>query len=153
LPSLAERYARVDAVDVHDHTTDVQRMMRDLALPHVTVRPGSILELPYPDQAFTHVVCLSVLEHLTDLGTAMRELVRVTRRGGTIVLGFPTKNLVTKGLFRLVGYNDDVIHPSSHRDILRAADGVMRREALAVMPRGVPLDLSFYAVARYRTAS
>jgi ubiquinone/menaquinone biosynthesis C-methylase UbiE len=153
LPSLAGRFAKVEAVDIHDHTADVQRMVRELGMVQAVVRPGSILQLPYADGAFTHAVSLSVLEHLTDLDTAMRELSRVVRPGGTVVLGFPTKNLVTKALFRLVGYNDDEIHPSSHRAILAAGDTRMRREALTVMPGVAPLDLSFYCVARYRTAS
>ncbi len=153
LPSLAGRFARVEAVDIHDHTADVQRMVRDLGMPQVVVRPGSILELPYPDGTFTHAVSLSVLEHLTDLDTAMRELSRVVRPGGSLVLGFPTKNIITKALFRLVGYNDDEIHPSSHRAILAAGDKRMRRESVDVMPGIVPMDLSFYCVARYRTAA
>ena len=44
---------------------------------------GSILELPYEDDAFDTVVCTDVLEHLAeaDVAVALAELLRVTRRG------------------------------------------------------------------------
>ena len=43
---------------------------------------GSVLAIPFADQSFDLVVCVSVLEHLgyRDVGRAIRELIRVTRK-------------------------------------------------------------------------
>ena len=38
--------------------------------------------LPYPDDAFDAVVCVDVLEHVTDLGAVLEEIRRVLRPGG-----------------------------------------------------------------------
>lgn len=144
LTSLSRLAGRVEAVDVHHRIPQVEQMVRALALDNVKVRFGSIFALPYPDGAFDGVVCISVLEHFRDLDAAVSELARVTARGRPIVLGFPTKNLITRALFRIVGYDDNVIHPSSHRDILNAVSRYARIERVKLVPPGLPLDLSLY---------
>jgi ubiquinone/menaquinone biosynthesis C-methylase UbiE len=149
IPSLARRGGRVEAVDVHAQIEGVRHMLRECQVANAHVQHGSILELPYADGRFSEVVCLSVLEHFKELDRAISELARVTARGGSVVLGFPAKNIVTRALFRMVGYRDDIIHPSGHRDILRAAARHMRLDRQWVFP-AVPLDLSLYVVARFR---
>ncbi len=48
-------------------------------------------QLPYPDASFDAAVSISVIEHIPDDGdtAAIRELARVLRPGGTLVLTFP----------------------------------------------------------------
>jgi len=41
---------------------------------------ANVMRLPFADEQFDLVLCNEVLEHLTDPGTALRELHRVTRR-------------------------------------------------------------------------
>jgi SAM-dependent methyltransferase len=62
------------------------------AHPKVTALEGSIPEV-LPTVAagsFDITVCLSVLEHLWDPETAMRELRRVTAPGGVVLINVPT---------------------------------------------------------------
>ena len=44
------------------------------------------LALPFRDETFDLVLCLRVLQHLRDDGATLRELYRVTRRGGAAIL-------------------------------------------------------------------
>jgi SAM-dependent methyltransferase len=54
------------------------------------VRPGSLEEpLPFDDRAFDLAVALDVLEHVGDDAFALRELARVVRPGGRLVLTVP----------------------------------------------------------------
>lgn len=41
--------------------------------------------LPFPDGTFDAAFCVAVLQHMTDVGAAVRELARVTRPGGRVV--------------------------------------------------------------------
>jgi SAM-dependent methyltransferase len=41
--------------------------------------------LPFPDATFDAAFCVAVLQHMTDVGAAVRELARVTRPGGRVV--------------------------------------------------------------------
>jgi len=53
--------------------------------PHAELR-GPIEALPVEDGAFDVVVCVQVLEHVEDPASGVRELHRVTRPGGRVLL-------------------------------------------------------------------
>lgn len=59
------------------------------ASAHVT--RGSATRLPYPDETFSTVLCLDVLEHLayTDQPRALAEIARVLRRDGVVLFSIP----------------------------------------------------------------
>lgn len=51
---------------------------------------GDVFALPFADGRFDRVICSEVMEHVHDYRAAIRELVRVTRPGGTIAITIPT---------------------------------------------------------------
>ncbi len=59
-------------------------------------------KLPFPDQHFDSAGALNVLEHVDEPEAFLRELVRVTRVGGRLVLSSPN-------FFRVLGFRD--YHP------------------------------------------
>ena len=81
LPELAEHTDRLVAVDIHPESAQVEEMLRRLAID-AELRQASLFELPFEDGAFHGLVCVSVLEHLTELDRALDELRRVLRPGG-----------------------------------------------------------------------
>lgn len=150
-PELARRAERLVGVEVHGQEDGVREALRRLGV-EVELRPGSILELPADNGEFDAVVCLSVLEHLRELGSALREVRRVLAHGGVAILGFPVRQPLTDAFFRVFGFDPRELHPSSHTDILRAAgrDGGFDVERVAHFPRLLPLGLSGYAACRLR---
>lgn len=60
---------------------------------------GDVLALPFADACFDIVLCTEVIEHTPQPGTAIDELARVLRPGGTLVLTTP--NRVWHPLIRL----------------------------------------------------
>lgn len=50
------------------------------------------MQLPFADQSFSHVIASEVLEHLEDDRKALREIARVTKQGGLIVVTFPHRH-------------------------------------------------------------
>jgi 2-polyprenyl-3-methyl-5-hydroxy-6-metoxy-1,4-benzoquinol methylase len=52
---------------------------------------GSVMELPFDSETFDYVVCTEVIEHTTSPSTAVSELGRVLRPGGTLVLTTPNR--------------------------------------------------------------
>lgn len=72
-------------------------------IPNLFLREGSGAEIPYADGSFDIVLANTVLEHMPDPGTVMREMCRVTRPGGLVMVTGP--NLIAigpslAGLFR-----------------------------------------------------
>lgn len=153
LSTLAREVVGVDIIDSRAANA-VQGMLRKLAIRNVSLLQGSALELPFRDHSVDALLCLSMLEHLQsreELEKAAREMARVVRPGGAAILGFPVKNRITRILLRVVGIDDDIIHPSSHGDIMGAfRRQSFRLEALRRFPPLLPLDLGLYAVAAWR---
>lgn len=55
----------------------------------IDVRPGTIFEQGYPDEAFDAVSLWDVLEHTTDPPAVVDECARVMRPGGLLILTYP----------------------------------------------------------------
>jgi ubiquinone/menaquinone biosynthesis C-methylase UbiE len=54
--------------------------------PWVEIRAGDATQLPLPDQCFDAAVSTQVLEYVADVDTALRELYRVLRPGGRVLI-------------------------------------------------------------------
>jgi len=48
--------------------------------PSITIKKGTIYDLPYKDNSIDLVICTEVLEHLEDPEAALKELVRVSKK-------------------------------------------------------------------------
>jgi 2-polyprenyl-6-hydroxyphenyl methylase/3-demethylubiquinone-9 3-methyltransferase len=82
----ASRGARVTSLDVGDAL--MAQVARKVDSERVV---ASILELPFADRSFDVVLCTEVIEHTPDPGRAVRELARMVRPGGTLVLTTPNR--------------------------------------------------------------
>ena len=82
--------------------------------PHLEFLTASATALPFADGAFHVVSCFDTLEHIPDPLTAARELRRVLRPGGTLLLRMPYDGLYR----RLLGWND---HDPTHVSVLSFA--------------------------------
>ncbi|MGE3107262.1 MAG: methyltransferase domain-containing protein [Phycisphaerales bacterium] len=53
------------------------------------VKQGSIYEIPFPDNSMDAVLCLEVLEHIEDDARGVRDIARVLRPGGVLIVAVP----------------------------------------------------------------
>lgn len=77
-------YGIVAGLDSSTYAVEAAR-----ARGHADVRLGAVEALPWTDGSFDLVTCLDVLEHTPDDRATLRELRRVTRRGGYAVVTVP----------------------------------------------------------------
>jgi SAM-dependent methyltransferase len=95
-----EMYRRGADVIAFDQDADELAGVRDLFVAmreagevpegaDADVKEGDALALPFADGEFDRVVAAEILEHIPDDLTAIHELVRVTRPGGTVALTVP----------------------------------------------------------------
>ena len=61
-------------------------------LPDLILNHASIYELPYPDNTFDAAILSEVLEHLDDDVSALKEIYRVLKPGGVVVITVPNAN-------------------------------------------------------------
>jgi SAM-dependent methyltransferase len=64
----------------------VQTRFRVRKLPYRALHHGSVLDLPFPDNSFDIVFSHGVLHHVPDIEQAQREIHRVLRPDGTLVV-------------------------------------------------------------------
>jgi dolichol-phosphate mannosyltransferase len=85
---------------------------------------ASVFALPFADAAFETVVCSEVIEHVVGREAPLRELARVHRRGGTLVLGTPDYARFSwralEALYRFLapgGYADEHVTQYTHQSL------------------------------------
>jgi ubiquinone/menaquinone biosynthesis C-methylase UbiE len=96
---LAKRAARA-LEEKHRFAVGIDHNKKNLhwagkEFPHVRFAMVGGEALPFRDGAFASVMCTEVLEHTRDDRATLREIARVTRPGGTLLLSTPHRGLFT----------------------------------------------------------
>lgn len=60
----------------------------------LNVTVGKVEKLPWPKQFFSAVFATDVLEHVLDLNRAVKEMLRVLRKGGVLVVRTPNEEVL-----------------------------------------------------------
>lgn len=83
---LIRRGARWSGLDLTQESVDrVRTRLAIRSLPHVALKQGSALEIPYDDESFDFVFSHGVLHHVPEIRRAQAEIHRVLRPGGLLV--------------------------------------------------------------------
>jgi SAM-dependent methyltransferase len=83
LDSLAG-YGQVSGLDMNPNSVEIAKRRG-----HEDVRQGPVESLPWEDETFDLVTCLDVVEHTADDRVTMRELSRVAKHGGQLLITVP----------------------------------------------------------------
>jgi SAM-dependent methyltransferase len=89
-----------------------------------TVERGDVCAMPFADESFDLVLATDIIEHVEDDRRALREIVRVLRPGGTV--------LVTVPAFRLLWGLQDRVAQHKRRYRLAALGALLERAGLTV---------------------
>jgi SAM-dependent methyltransferase len=127
---LLSRYGQAEGVDISAEALDFCR-----ARGLTNVRQGAAETLPYESESFDLVTGLDVVEHLDDDVAGLREMRRVLRPGGRMLLFVPAFML-------LWGVQDDVSH-HRRRYTLAELRQKLRQADLQVM-RASYANISFF---------
>jgi SAM-dependent methyltransferase len=117
---------------------------------NVTFEIGDSNALPYPDESFDLVVTRYSFHHLTDPVTTLREIRRVCRRGGTIVVADVAPPPGKDGAYDAL----EKIRDPSHTHALPEAEfeAVFAEAGLAITERrryGLPMPLEAQLAASF----
>jgi ubiquinone/menaquinone biosynthesis C-methylase UbiE len=90
---IIRRGAHWSGLDLTQESVDRMRTraaIRGLAMDDIKV--GSALQIPYPDRSFDVVFSHGVLHHIPDIHNAQREIRRVLKRDGSLIMMVYAKN-------------------------------------------------------------
>jgi ubiquinone/menaquinone biosynthesis C-methylase UbiE len=100
---LAQTAGRVVGIDISEVVLDfARRVQAHLQCENVGLQHGDAEQLPFPDREFDLIVCSEVLEHLLDPAGALREMRRVLKDTGTVILTTPCAASLSDGTMRLL---------------------------------------------------
>lgn len=150
LPELEARADYVAAVDKHGREDVVAEFLVRERLHATGLLRGNLLTLPFADNSFDALVCLSVLEHIHDTAAGLRELKRVLRPGGRLLVGFPVENWFTDLLFRAIGADTRTYHVARYDRILAVLAELFTVDRVAGFPPLVPRRAGLYIAAAAR---
>jgi 2-polyprenyl-6-hydroxyphenyl methylase / 3-demethylubiquinone-9 3-methyltransferase len=105
--AIAQRGAKVTGIDPAQKAIEIAR--RHAESEHLSIKydVGVGENLPYGDQTFDIVVCVDVLEHVSDLNQVINEIARVLKPGG--YLAYDTINRTLLARFATITLAEDIL--------------------------------------------
>jgi ubiquinone/menaquinone biosynthesis C-methylase UbiE len=94
---------KLDVFDIQQEMLDhVMRVAGERGIANIAPTLGDAQQLPYEDDSFDAAYLITVLGEIPDQDVALRELARVVRPGGRLVVGelFGDPHMVTSGKLR-----------------------------------------------------
>jgi ubiquinone/menaquinone biosynthesis C-methylase UbiE len=152
IPMLATIGRKIYGIDTMPYPQKVNEILKKEKIK-AELAVGSIFKSPYKDNFFDRITCVSVLEHFKgkEISKAVREMYRVLKPGGYLVIGSPVKNLITDFIIEhILGFIPGDIHPSGHKQIIAGIREEVEIEKIIHYLPITPLDLSVYFVVKVR---
>jgi len=138
-PELAKRCDRLIGIDTFLQEYSLKGLMQ-MEKFHAHLLWGDATAVPFKRDSFDTVLCISTLEHISDSVQVLEDMKTVIKPGGSLLAGFPTRNLITD---KLLGESTG-FHVAPHNRILEAARQVFESVKIRHFPGWLPLDLSLY---------
>ncbi len=99
---LAQHF-KISAEHTYGLDSDNQRLIQCRQIFHPVLTDIESGQLPYRDQMFDLVICNQVFEHLKNYQSVFKDILRVTKPGGYIIVGIPNLAHLVNRLFLLSG--------------------------------------------------
>ena len=105
-------------------------------LKNVSFEKADIFKLPYPDNVFDVVFNKGTIEHFDNYTDAVKEMVRVTKKGGKVIIAVPNKqNLIhrfwywsTHDVIKTYAYGMEILFTSKRLEKAMVENGLVDLE-------------------------
>lgn len=107
--AVARRCNDVTNIDMNLKSLQaVNAMKYVIGVPHLELMEGDLLAIPFPEERFNKVFCISVLEHMSEWRKCLDELFRVLCPGGTLLLTLDVNKNISKPSGEFFITKDDI---------------------------------------------
>lgn len=144
---LRDRFSELNGMELRSDGNLIKKTLAAAGIK-ASLTNGNLFHLPYKEASFDCVVAMSVLEHISDLGQPLREIKRVLKKGGSFICGFPTKNFYMHQFFKLMRFDDEKGHPSSHNYIYQMLKRNFSIDKTIKFPSFLKMDYCLYITCR-----
>lgn len=116
---LADIAKSVTAVDIEQHV--IERASKKYTAENIQFITGSVQEIPLADSLFDMVVCYETIEHVDQHDKVMRELKRVLKPGGIILISTPDKTQYTDSGVHSNKYHVRELYENQFKNLVTAS--------------------------------
>lgn len=147
LPELSTHSKNLTAIDRHSHTEIVKKIIKSKNI-QANLLKANVLNLPFPDNSFDGLLCLSVLEFVKDIPKAIKEIKRVAKPKAKIIIGAPVLNSLTDFCYSLIGYKKqaDALHKSNHKKIIKKVEEELQIIKIKTYPCFLGINSSLFFI-------
>ncbi len=112
LKMLEKEPSHLYAIDIVDEALNSfkNKLKNKKYESNIIIKKAFLQKIPFKDNFFDLAVCTEVIEHAPDVEKGFKEMARVLRRGGRLILTFPNEELRRKvyPIVKLFGINTDI---------------------------------------------
>src|SRR5262249_47502679 len=122
--TLSKRYRTVVCVDLQPQM--LRRVVEAKQLRNVTIREEELSAANLEADSFDTIIAADVIEHIRDFMPIVRELGRLLKPGGELLVSAPSENLLYAVARVLFGYQKPADHYHDARTIERQVGTILR---------------------------
>jgi len=119
-PELLKVCSKISGIDPHPKNQLVQESLLEVDI-EADLRSGTGSKMDFPDATFDVVAAVSALEYVEEIDEACREIIRVLKPNGTLVLVTPGKSPILDAGLKMLGDEDADSNYGDRRENLIAA--------------------------------
>ena len=149
IPELKKITQNLYGIDLHPEVDLVKKIINNKRIP-VNLQKADLTNLPFPENFFDGILCLSVLEFVSDIEKAISEMKRVTKPGATIIIGVPVLNPLTNFIYtRVVKFKNHLLaHKTSQQEVLTEINKYLKIAQIVRYPFWLPGRYSLFLVIK-----
>jgi SAM-dependent methyltransferase len=144
LPTLCKMSHQVYGVDLNSDPDRVSRQLLAYGC-HASLSLGVEDKLLFENHTFDLIVAISVLEHILDIKSFLKEIHRVLKPGGVLLIGMPAVSKLMEILFQAIGFSGiENHHVTSPEDMVLVAKSLYSLRTVSHMPKVLPSSMYLY---------
>lgn len=144
LPTITKIGNKVTGLDRDSDPKLVEKDLKKIDI-NVKLLQGDILDTKLPKESFDLVIAFSIFEHIKDTKTAVKEMYRILKPGGNLLVGMPRVDKLMEKLFPLIGCKTiKEQHVTSYKEFLDSTKEDFTLEKFSKMPRFLPSIAGIY---------
>jgi len=144
LPTLASISNNLFALDTDSDADYVKKEITKLNIK-AELNQTDITQIRYPDNFFDLIVSFSVFEHIKNSDCVLKEMFRILKPGGELLVGMPRVDRLMEKLFTLIGFNKiNEHHVTDYRAFLNCGKKYFKMIKYAKFPAFLPTYFCLY---------
>jgi 2-polyprenyl-3-methyl-5-hydroxy-6-metoxy-1,4-benzoquinol methylase len=144
LPTLFVMSEKLHAIDLNSRKDIVQLNLKKLNVA-AELSSKNLTEERYPSDYFHLIVAFSVFEHIKDPVNILKEMRRILRPEGELLVGMPRVDKLMQNLFTLIGFKGiNTHHVTSPGAFQLSAKRYFELAEISPFPAHFPASIALY---------